>query len=206
MTQELSNARQTYTCVSVKGTTISNKAKTDYYGILNEVIKLLYYRPHGQLQTIVLFNFDWFNTDRGTCINKVYNLVEVNPWYQLSTGEPFCLACQATQVYYTSYPSDNRATRGWFVACTIHARHLINTSSTSIDMEEIFQDDEPPSTQSNEHSFNLASTEHMDLHAEGAIVVELNGNANDDIDENVSEGNEGYETTSDVNGNSSDTK
>ncbi|GLT45565.1 hypothetical protein SLA2020_193880 [Shorea laevis] len=73
-------------------------------------------------------------------------------------------------------------------------------------MEEIFQDDEPPSTQSNEHSFDLASTEHVDLHVEGAIMVELNGDAIDDVDENASEGNEGYETTSDVDGDSNDTE
>ncbi|GLT24911.1 hypothetical protein SLA2020_000730 [Shorea laevis] len=72
--------------------------------------------------------------------------------------------------------------------------------------EEIFQDEEPPSTQSNEHSSNLASTECMDLHAEGATVVDLNENVNDDVDENASEGNDGYETRSDASGDSSETE
>ncbi|GKV13841.1 hypothetical protein SLEP1_g24813 [Rubroshorea leprosula] len=65
-------------------------------------------------------------------------------------------------------------------------------------MEEIFQDEESPSTQSNEHSSNLASTECMNLHAEGATMVDLNGDANDDVDENPNEGNEGYETRGNV--------
>ncbi|GLT87171.1 hypothetical protein SLE2022_052690 [Rubroshorea leprosula] len=73
-------------------------------------------------------------------------------------------------------------------------------------MEEIFQDEEPPSTQSNEHSSNLASTERVDLHVEGATMVDLNGDANDDVDENASEGNEGYETRGDVGGDSSETE
>ncbi|GLT90346.1 hypothetical protein SLE2022_082840 [Rubroshorea leprosula] len=207
MTQKANSERQTYNCgVCVKGTTISDDAETDYYGILNEVIELLYYGPHAQMQTIVLFNCDWFDTHRGTRINQVYNIVEVNPRYQLSTGEPFCLACQATQVYYSSYPSNNRATHGWFAACKIRARHLVDASSTSLDMEEIFQDEEPPSTQSNEHSSNLASTERVNLHAEGATMVDLNGDANDDVDENPSEGNEGYETRGDVGDDSSETE
>ncbi|GKV21627.1 hypothetical protein SLEP1_g31588 [Rubroshorea leprosula] len=140
---------------------------------------------------------------RGTRINQVYNIDEVNSRYQLSTSEPFCFACQATQVYYSSYPSDNRATRGWFAACKIRARHLVDASSTSLDMEEIFQDEEPPSVQSNEHSSNLASTERVNLHAEGATMVDLNGDANDDLDENTSEGNERYETRGDVGDDSS---
>ncbi|GKV39907.1 hypothetical protein SLEP1_g47607 [Rubroshorea leprosula] len=189
-----------------RGTTISDDAETDYYGILNEVIELLYYGPHAQMQTIVLFNCDWFDTRRGTRVNQVYNIVDVNPRYQLSTGEPFCFACQATQVYYSSYPSDNRATHGWFAACKIRHRHLVNASSTSLDMEEIFQDEEPPSTQSNEHSSNLTSTERVNLHAEGATMVDLNGDANDDVDENPSEGNEGYETRGDVGDDSSETE
>ncbi|GLT96832.1 hypothetical protein SLE2022_144280 [Rubroshorea leprosula] len=73
-------------------------------------------------------------------------------------------------------------------------------------MEEIFQDEESPSTQSNEHSSNLASIEHVDLHVKGATMVDLKGDANDDVDENASEGNEGYETRSDVGGDSSDTE
>ncbi|GLT84287.1 hypothetical protein SLE2022_025270 [Rubroshorea leprosula] len=207
MTQKASSERQTYNCgVCVKGTTISDDAETNYYGILNEVIELLYYGPHAQMQTIVLFNCDWFDTRRGTRVNQVYNIVDVNPRYQLSTGEPFCFACQATQVYYSSYPSDNRATHGWFAACKIHARHLVDASSTSLDMEEIFQDEEPPSTQSNEHSSNLTSTERMNLHAEGATMVDLNGDANDDVDENPSEVNEGYETRGDVGDDSSETE
>ncbi|GLT86645.1 hypothetical protein SLE2022_047700 [Rubroshorea leprosula] len=207
MTQKVSSERQTYNYgVCVKGTTISDNAETDYYGILNEVIELLYYGPHAQIQTIVLFNCDWFDTRRGTRINQVYDIVEVNPQYRLSIGEPFCLACQSMQVYYTSYPSDNRATNGWFAACKIRARHLIDTCSTSLDIEEIFQDEEPPSTQSLEHSSNLASTECVDLHAEGATMVDLNGNANDDVDENASEGNDGYETRSDAGGDNSETE
>ncbi|GKU96979.1 hypothetical protein SLEP1_g10160 [Rubroshorea leprosula] len=181
-----------------RGTTISDNVETDYYGILNEVIELLYYGPHAQIQTIVLFNCDWFDTRKGTHINQVYDIVEVNPQYRLSTGESFCLVCQSTQVYYTSYPSDNRATNGWFAACKIRARHLIDTCSTSLDIGEIFQDEEPPSTQSLKHNSNLASTECVDLHAEGATMVDLNGNA--------SEGNDEYETRSDAGGDSSETE
>ncbi|GKV14333.1 hypothetical protein SLEP1_g25229 [Rubroshorea leprosula] len=77
-------------------------------------------------------------------------------------------------------------------------RHLVDASSTSLDMEEIFQDEEPPSTESNKHSSNLASTKRVNLHVKGATMVDLNGDGNDDVDENLSEGNEGYETRGDT--------
>ncbi|GKV43256.1 hypothetical protein SLEP1_g50570 [Rubroshorea leprosula] len=183
MIQEISSRRQTYNCgVCVKGATISDEAETDYYGILNEVIELL-----------------------GTRVNQVYDLVEVNPKYKLSTGEPFCLACQATQVYYTNYPSNNQTTRGWFVACKIRARHLVDTSSTTFEMDETFQDEEPPSTQSNENSIDVVSIEPMELHAGGATVVQRNENGDDDVDQTANEGDEGYETLGDVDSDNSNT-
>ncbi|GLT43012.1 hypothetical protein SLA2020_169890 [Shorea laevis] len=122
-------------------------------------------------------------------------------------------------VYMT--PSDPHKTRTksfvtWFKDRVLNGHHEGNgvlqylalgpSWTVNVYREEIFQDEEPPSTQSNEHSSNLASTECMDLHAEGATVVDLNENVNDDVDENASEGNDGYETRSDAGGDSSETE
>ncbi|GLT26711.1 hypothetical protein SLA2020_017570 [Shorea laevis] len=81
----------------------------------------------------------------------------------------------------------------------------MNVYKASADIEEIFQDDERQFAPSVGRSSNLATEEHVHLHAEGTTVVELNGNANDDSDDDASEGNEGYETIRDVDDNSSDT-
>ncbi|GLU00213.1 hypothetical protein SLE2022_175940 [Rubroshorea leprosula] len=48
LTEEYTMTRKTYNCgVCVKGTTINSKDEIDYYGVLKEIIELLYYGHSG---------------------------------------------------------------------------------------------------------------------------------------------------------------
>lgn len=78
-----------------------------YYGILQEVIELVYVgaRKH---YTTVLFKCDWFDGGHGTRIHDKYNIVEVNHLKRYPKYDPFVLAYQVEQVYYAPSPSVSR--------------------------------------------------------------------------------------------------
>ncbi|GLT96936.1 hypothetical protein SLE2022_145270 [Rubroshorea leprosula] len=177
LTEEYTMTRKTYNCgVCVKGTTINFEDEIDYYGVLKEII------------------------ERGIRVDVEHGIVDVNPSFQLSIGEPFCLASQAQEVYYTPYPSTDRITWGWFAACKIKSRHLIDTSSTSssAEIDGIFQDDDPPIMQGSSLATDLAAYQSLQLHAEGVTEVEVNAD--------TSEEDEDYREEKDLetSGNSSD--
>ncbi|GLU16464.1 hypothetical protein SLE2022_328970 [Rubroshorea leprosula] len=200
LTEEFTSTRKTYNCgVCVKGTTINSADETDYYGVLKEVIELLYYGHSGHQETIILFNCDWYDTNRRIRVNVEHGIVDVNPRFKLSTGEPFCLASQAQQVYYTPYPAaTDRTTRGWLAACKIKSRHVIETSSTSSsgEVDDIFQDDDPSIMQGSSLAIDLTAYQLLQLYAEGVTEVE--------VDANTSEEEEDYgeEKDSESSGNS----
>ncbi|GLT95222.1 hypothetical protein SLE2022_129160 [Rubroshorea leprosula] len=109
----LSTLQKTYNCgVCVKGTTINSADETDYYGVLKEVIELLYYGHSGHQETIILFNCDWYDTNRGIRVNVEHGIVDVNPRFKLSTGEPFCLASQVTEVEVDANTSEEEEDYG----------------------------------------------------------------------------------------------
>ncbi|GLU21419.1 hypothetical protein SLE2022_375610 [Rubroshorea leprosula] len=184
LTEEFTSNRKIYNCgVCVKGTTINSADETNYYGVLKEVIELLYYEHSGHQETIILFNCDWYDTNRGIRVNVEHGIVDVNPRFKLSTGEPFCLASQAQQVYYTPYPAaTDRITRGWLVACKIKSRHLIETSSTSSsgEVDDIFQDDDPSIMQGSSLAIDLTAYQSLQLCAEGVTEVEVDANTSEE--------------------------
>ncbi|GLT85670.1 hypothetical protein SLE2022_038530 [Rubroshorea leprosula] len=184
LTEEFTSTRKTYNCgVCVKGTTINSADETDYYGVLKEVIELLYYGNSGHQETIILFNCDWYDTNRGIRVNVEYGIVDVNPRFKLSTGEPFCLASQAQQVYYTPYPTTtDRTTRGWLATCKIKSRHVIETSSTSSsgEVDDIFQDDDPSIMQGSSLAIDLTAYQSLQLSAEGVTEVEVDANTSEE--------------------------
>ncbi|XP_076940317.1 uncharacterized protein LOC143609445 [Bidens hawaiensis] len=100
--------------------------ESDYYGLLDEVIELQYYGngPH----TVVLFNCTWFDNNRGVIVNK-NKLVDVNPKYQLRSNDPFVLASQAKQVFYTSYPAVTRDTKGLWAVVKTKAQHIYEVAN-----------------------------------------------------------------------------
>ena len=86
--------------VCVKGSTY-NESEYDYYGIVEEILQLQYLIQDNH---IFLFKCHWFdpNSIRN---DTTHGIVELKHKSKLNTYEPFILASQAQQVYYTSYPS-----------------------------------------------------------------------------------------------------
>ena len=102
--------------VCVKGTNYTID-ETDYYGQLQEVLKLEYLGC--PIKRTVLFKCEWFDitSNVGMRIHKQYKLVDVNHTRRYAQDEPFVLAMQAQQVYYCTYLSLKCDTRfgGLFV-------------------------------------------------------------------------------------------
>ncbi|GLT51751.1 hypothetical protein SLA2020_251390 [Shorea laevis] len=98
---------------------------------------------------IVLFKCDWYEIPptRGIVVDRKHHLVDINPNRKLKTYEPFILASQAKQVYYTPYPSHNSNRKGWLATLKCKAKSVIEMPDEQEDQydepEPIFQDDDP---------------------------------------------------------------
>ncbi|XP_042379879.1 uncharacterized protein LOC121972257 [Zingiber officinale] len=104
--------------VCVLGSTI-NEYEVDYYGVLEEILELNYY---GLKDVIVLFKCHWYDTsDKGMKVHRL-GLVEINHKSKLNTNDPFILAAQAQQVYYTRSPTIKQERNDWVTACKVKAR------------------------------------------------------------------------------------
>lgn len=86
----------------------------DYYGTIQEIIELEYVSDSDL--KVALFKCDWFDPKKGVKYDKALGLVEVNHTSRLEQYEPFVLAYQVDQVYYTPYPSPPRERKDWWVA------------------------------------------------------------------------------------------
>ncbi|GLT90191.1 hypothetical protein SLE2022_081370 [Rubroshorea leprosula] len=128
---------------------IGTESDYDFYGVLQEIIQIEYYGSIHR-QAVVLFKCDWYEIPpaQGVQVDQQHRLVDINPRRYLRSYEPFILASQARQVYYTPYPSINHERRGWIAALKIKARSIIEAPENKDDREEglapYFQDDEPP--------------------------------------------------------------
>ena len=110
----------------------------DYYGKLIDIIQLSY--PWDKVVT--LFKCEWFdNSLRGTKVDKHGN-IEIHWTRRYTVGyDPFILAQQAEQVYYTLYPTSRQ---GWVGVIKTKARNIIPKSKESEandGMKEPFQAD-----------------------------------------------------------------
>ncbi|XP_042432996.1 uncharacterized protein LOC122019608 [Zingiber officinale] len=104
--------------ICVLGSTI-NEYEVDYYGVLEEILELNYY---GLKDVIVLFKCHWYDTsDKGMKVHRL-GLVEINHKSKLNTNDPFILAAQAQQVYYTRSPTIKQERNDWVTACKVKAR------------------------------------------------------------------------------------
>ncbi|KAL0427819.1 UNVERIFIED_CONTAM: hypothetical protein Slati_2956700 [Sesamum latifolium] len=110
---------------------------SNFYGILEEVIQLDY--PLIPNMLIVLFKCRWVDPVRGMKVHPRYHLVDVNFKKVYQKNEPFTLAQQAVQVYYTEYPNIKRNKVDWQAVCKIKPRRVIDDSRWT---EVAFQEDE----------------------------------------------------------------
>jgi hypothetical protein len=104
--------------VCVKGSSYGEN-EHDYYGVIEEIMELTYL---GTNNSLTLFKCQWFDPT-ATRVDKVTGTVEVNHKSRFGTYEPFILALQAQQVYYTSYPSTRKLdVNEWWAVCKVKSK------------------------------------------------------------------------------------
>ncbi|GLT24991.1 hypothetical protein SLA2020_001500 [Shorea laevis] len=179
----------------------------DYYGMLEEVIELEYLGSKHK-QRVVLFKCDWYDITpgRGVVVDQNHHLVDINPKFKLRTYEPFILASQAQQVYYTQYPSMNSRRKGWWAVIKTKARRYIEMPLELLieqdGDEAYFQDNDPPIPQ---HTNVDVITFEPIVHTDGTHVEIVEEDQNNDVEENESDDEEvefdSYETSEEENDN-----
>ncbi|RDX96518.1 hypothetical protein CR513_20811, partial [Mucuna pruriens] len=91
----------------------------DYYGIIEEILELSYL---GSQKKVFLLQCQWFDLINGVNVDERFELVDVNRKSKLHSYEPFILAPQAQQVYYTMYPQKRDRVKGkWWATCKLDA-------------------------------------------------------------------------------------
>lgn len=131
--------------VCVRGS-IYGENDLDYYGILEEILELSYL---GTQNKVLLLRCHWFDPINGVKVDVRYDLVDVKPNSKLQSNEPFVLASQAQQVYYTMYPQSNGRGRGdWWAACKVKRKLFVAESFNNdhVDLNQLdangyYQDD-----------------------------------------------------------------
>ena len=68
--------------------------ETEYYEILEEVIKMTYIRGN----SVILFKCQWFDNNNGIKVDPRYGLIEIKYILKAYVNELFVLAQQAAQV------------------------------------------------------------------------------------------------------------
>lgn len=115
--------------VCIKGTNYSAN-ESDYYGLLEEVVQLEY--PGLPVKRTVLFKCQWFDpSNMGTRVHPDYKLVDVNHKRRFNRYEPFVLALQASQVYYSTYPTIARSKPDWWAVCKIKPRSNVEVPKSA---------------------------------------------------------------------------
>ncbi|XP_028774325.1 uncharacterized protein LOC114731348 [Neltuma alba] len=119
--------------VCIKGADYA-QSEHDFYGIVQEIIEIEYMGL--PVKKLVLFNCEWFDPtpNRGTRVYQQYGIVEVHGLRRYNKYDPFIIAQQAMQVYYTSYPCC-RQKANWLAAIKVKARNIIDAPTCAINLE-----------------------------------------------------------------------
>nr|KAJ0196362.1 hypothetical protein LSAT_V11C700363440 [Lactuca sativa] len=144
--------------VCVRGETYNVEQESDYYNILQEILEIEYYSSGPS--TVLLFNCIWFDNKDGVIVNK-NKLVDVKPKSRLQTDDPFCLASQAEQVFYTPYPSMTNETKDKWAVIKTKPRGVFEVTEAEMKEDEVFQVEkrfESPLTVTRVEPLCLAST------------------------------------------------
>ncbi|XP_043816100.1 uncharacterized protein LOC122724634 [Manihot esculenta] len=166
--------------VWVKGSCY-NEYESDYYGLLNEVLELEYF---GERNKIILFKYEWFDTNRGVRVHPQHGLVEINVKLRLASSDPFILAQQAHQVCYIKYPKINKVRVDWCAVFKTKARStynigpsMVNNNSNEQNSSDVaYQDDDVsrpheivPTTELDDPTMFLNSS----IIVEGMVLVQM---------------------------------
>ncbi|KAL1321583.1 hypothetical protein AAHE18_14G137400 [Arachis hypogaea] len=136
--------------VCVKGN-IYGKNDLDYYGILEEILELSYL---GYENTIFIFQCCWLDPISRVKVDERYGLVDIKYKSRLQSNEPFVLAEQAQEVYYTKYLHSGYKSSGeWWAACKVRAKLFMN--------ETLHDPDEHPNEQADSNDFYQESVSEL---------------------------------------------
>ncbi|XP_047340380.1 uncharacterized protein LOC124943970 [Impatiens glandulifera] len=167
---------------------------SDYYGLLEEIIELEY---PGPCLHVVLFKCLWFDHIRGTRVNDTYRLIEVNMNRTYTKYDPFVLAQQAIQVYYSNYPTPtNDRNSSWMAVCKTKARAKIEDIWTN---EVVYQNEYP--TIELYIPLNIPLYDVNDLSDPNVLNGELDGLEETGLHGSGAEGSEDRESDSDISTN-----
>ncbi|KAK1413407.1 hypothetical protein QVD17_35180 [Tagetes erecta] len=158
--------------VCVKGASY-DEHESDYYGLLDEILELEYHSSLGAC-IVVLFKCTWFHPVDGVRVDSKTNMVDVNTKVIGCTKDPFVLASQAQQVYYTPYPSKDKGLKDWWAVIKTSPRGVYELAE---DVNIVGDDDE----EDTEHFFQenerltCASTEDLSYvtHVETNVIEEV---------------------------------
>ncbi|KAL0430751.1 UNVERIFIED_CONTAM: hypothetical protein Sradi_0701100 [Sesamum radiatum] len=125
-TEHYNTGKSTMNCrVCVKSSSYTDK-ENDFYGIIEEIIQLTY--PLIPNFHIALFKCLWVNPVQGMKVHPRYYLIDVNFKKLYQKDDPFILAQQVVQVYFTEYPSMKRDKADWMAVCKTKARRVVDDS------------------------------------------------------------------------------
>ncbi|XP_022148890.1 uncharacterized protein LOC111017452 [Momordica charantia] len=106
--------------------------RSDFYGIIKEVIELKYIKD----KRVLLFRCDWYDTNpKKNHVRQNNNFTSINTCHLWYKDDPFILVSQAQQVFYVG---DLQLGNGWKVAQKIQHRHLWDVPEVEeIDLVEV---------------------------------------------------------------------
>ncbi|CAM8950430.1 unnamed protein product [Rhodiola kirilowii] len=160
--------------VHVKGTEGNH-----FYGVIEEILHMRW-KTNNRMK-VVLFKCRWFDP-RYVVSLPANGIVEVNTQRIYQAYDPFILAQQADQVYFTDFPGQpNRTTQGWVAVCRVKPTNAIDLNVSEL----AFQEDAEPNSQIPLVNVFSAFEELADN------VVNIYDNTEDAIEE--LDENEGYE-------------
>ena len=158
----------------------------EYYGILQEVIKLAYLGS-GQLYKIVLFKCEWFDSINGINIHQNYKLVDINHTRKYPKYDPLVLAYQVTQVSFTPYPSLKNDRAQWWAVLKIKPRATIDFQMDDTAPFQEENNDNPPTlahlNMDEEISFDNELADELAEHVESRMVEDEVGEEEDEEEE-----------------------
>ncbi|KAL4583836.1 hypothetical protein LXL04_008421 [Taraxacum kok-saghyz] len=138
-TRQYGNGRVTHNFgVCVRGE-IDNADESDCYGLVEEILEIKYYGIGRS--TVVLFKCTWFDNEGGVVVNK-NKLVDVKHKSRHKSNDPFCLASQAEQVFYTPYPKVTKDTKDIWAVVKTKPRGVFEVTEDKNEADGFFQIDE----------------------------------------------------------------
>ena len=110
----------------------------DYYGVLQDALEVEYL---GTNNRVLVFQCDWFNLSdsNGMRFDKDCGLTSVNMSRKWYINEPYVLASQVRQVFYST---DIRYGGNWYIVRNVSPRRLYDVPQVkeATEMEEVYQE------------------------------------------------------------------